>query len=104
MPSSYTGAMSYSLDGTEHPIRRARVNATNLAIDWIEQGYEGGLIATSDDGIMYKGTYSYKDSTDCGSFELQLYRSENGDLVLLGFWREPSTESGDWMFRLAATK
>jgi hypothetical protein len=96
--------MSYSLDGTEYDIVRASIKPTKVSIDWLEQGYEGGLITTSDDGIMYKGTYSYKDSTDSGRVELQLFRSENGDYVLLGFWREPSTESGDWMFRLSALK
>jgi hypothetical protein len=101
MGVSYTGAMSYSLDGTEYDIVFAKVARDKVAIDWMEQGYQGGLIATSEDGITYKGTYSYKDSTDHGSVELQLYQSKNDDVLLIGFWREPNNESGDWMFRLS---
>ncbi len=104
----YTGRMYYDEDGyTQHgagsAVTDARILPTRIAIDWIEGGYAGGLIATSEDGARYVGSYLYKASPEHGTTELHLLREKDGTVVLSGHWIEenPGDEgSGQWFFRL----
>ena len=95
---NFTGWLSYFEPG--YQVVRAHVSPTKVAIDWREEGYEGGLIATSVDGEHYEGTYTYKGSTERSPMSLVLYESKGGAVVLLGDYRDQVNGDGSCMFQL----
>ena len=83
------GASDWSID-------EAIVTNERIAIDWHEDEDAWVLLATSEDGVEYRGTYGI-DRPDPGrEITLWRYTAVDGRVALLCEWREPAAGDGGW--------
>jgi hypothetical protein len=104
MANQYTGRMLYELTDTGYEVTAAVISPRKLSISWREDGDEGGITATSNDGTLYQGRYSYEQDSDVGSTDLILYRAKDGRVLLFGSWVVDGSggqDRGPWLFQLA---
>jgi hypothetical protein len=103
MPKEYAGRMFYEITGPDYDITQAHVTKGKLSIDWVEEGVKGGIVASSEEGIIYTGTYRYSDRTQPGKVTLRLYRAKDDWVFLFGSWVEDGTNGlhkGHWAFQM----
>lgn len=97
---NYTG-ISYEYEQIDWRVTRALLTKRHLSIDWLEGNEQGGLTASSEDGIHYRGSYSYKTPSAGGGVEFQLFKDAVGEILLLGrWWESGSANGGPWLVHL----
>lgn len=105
MSTTYT-AYSYDISESSIQITKATVAKDRVIIEWTEGGYSGGLTATSSDGAVYEGTFSYLGwPNEIYHARLGRFSSSNGVILLFGEWWEVgSTQRETWLLQLVPTK
>lgn len=85
-------------DGT---VFEAIVTRKRISIDWQEDGDQQCLMATSQDGQAYRGTFGFgRPSPNC-PIHLELFKSKSGEVILIGNWRDDDDgDGGRILFRL----
>lgn len=104
MPTTYTGT-SFDIEDSAIEVRNAIVTKTHLSLEWVEGAYVGGLEATSADGVVYEGTFTYHGwPGEVFHARLGRYRGENGVILFFGDWWEddPTAKTG-WLIQLIPT-
>jgi hypothetical protein len=84
-------------------ITDAIITETRMAIDWVEDGYPASLVATSDNGLLYRGTYGYPTPEERYRIEFRLFKDQTGEVLLFGrWWRTDTANGGLWLLQLSA--
>lgn len=82
-------------------VKEAIVTAHRIAISWEQGGEDWQIVATSQDGCLYRGVLtSGGPSPEC-VVELSVFKAKTGAALVFGFWR--SIELGNsyqFVFRL----
>lgn len=95
----YVGDMFFSTGLDANGIvRDAVITSKRISIDWDENGIQGHLVAHSQDGKIFSGTYGYPSVDESQTLELMLFKAQ-GEVLLFGTWCD-QREEGTWIFRL----
>jgi hypothetical protein len=70
---------------SEAPLSSIRLTDTSLTCEWMEDGERGLLVAHSEDGMSFTGTYGYPQLEPTRIARLRRYDS-NGETVFVGTW------------------
>src|SRR5215213_4834348 len=82
-------------------VEDATVTPHRVVVDWTEGPRCGNLVATSEDGVTFRGTYGYPTPHPLYLAEFTLYRAANGHVLLFGrSCEEDSSVGGTWIIRL----
>jgi hypothetical protein len=100
MRTCYTGQF-FEFTESDLRVTGAAVTKDRVAVDWIEDGEPGGLVATSDDGATYRGNYGYPRPEPYYHAEFRLFRARDGEVLLFGrWWRTDNPDGGPWLIQL----
>lgn len=87
---------------SEGKVTNAIVTDTRAAIEY-DHGQPGSLLATSQDGIEYRGTYGHGSELDpkC-TVEFTRYTALDGRVALVGSWNNANAGGGDgeWLIEI----
>jgi hypothetical protein len=94
-------AQGYWYEEDDFPITDVVVAKDRISIDWAEEGQTVNVVLSSDDGVVYRGSYRYRGYELQYYAELRLYRDARGELLLMGrWWRVDFGDQGNWLVRL----
>ena len=105
MTKSYAGEMTEFTDEVKRVVTRAIITKQRIAVDWLEEGVQGGIVTTSEDGVTYRGHYGYPRPEERYHGDFRVYKGANDEILLLGeWWRTDTPDGGMWLFRLTPTE
>ena len=87
---------------TDHRITDAVIAENRISVDWSDADGMAGFVSQSDDGTLYRGSYSYRqDANHSGRVEFRVYRADDGEVLLFGrWWKADSPVPSNWLLRL----
>jgi hypothetical protein len=102
VPTAYT-AVSYDINEASIQVTKATITKNRFLLEWTEDTYFGALNATSTDGVVYEGTFSYLGWPNHPYHaRLGRYRGPNGVILFFGEWWEGDdfTQRESWLIQL----
>jgi hypothetical protein len=82
-------AYSYDIDNSPIQVTTVTVTKGRIILEWLDDTYIGALNATSTDGVVYEGAFSFHGYPGQDyHVKLSRYNALNGAILFFGDWWE----------------
>ena len=94
-------AYSYNIDDSSIQVTKATVTKGRFILEWTEDTSFGALNATSTDGVVYEGNFSFRGyPVEVYHVKLARYIAANGAILFFGDWWEFEDQRTPWLIQL----